>query len=175
MRSIAVWCGVGIQFFLMIKSATAVGGVGEGRAEEGDVVGLVGLGFEVDLDDLKKGRVDAEAAEVVADAKEEAVAASGWVGDEGGVAAAVAVCSCFGEEFVGGVEELDGNALGGFAVGGVEDVGADFLHGNISADGGPNSKEGVWLGEETGLGRWGFLVNFHRRFSRMRRRFDEVE
>ena len=128
--------------------AAAIGGVGEGGAEEGDVVGLVGLGFEVDLDDLKKGRVDAEAAEVVADGKEESVAASGWVGEKRVIAAAVAVRSGLDEEFVGGVEELDGNALGGFAVGGVEDVGADFLHGNISADGGPNSKEGVWLLEE---------------------------
>ena len=152
MRSIAIWCGVGISFCEKRESAAAIGGIGERGAKEGDVVGLVGFGLKVDLNNLEEGGFEAEGAEIVADGKKKAVAASGWIGEEGLVAAAVAVRGGLDEKFVGGVEELDGNSLGGFAVGGVEDVGADFLHGNISADGGPNSKEGVWLWEEPG--RW---------------------
>lgn len=120
------------------------------------MVGLVGFGFEVDLDDFEKGGVDAECTEVVSNGEEEAIASGGWVGEEGLVAAAVIVGSGVDDKLVGGIEELDTNALGGFAVGGVEDVGADFLHTNISADGGPNRKKGVFgrraVEREVGVG-----------------------
>ena len=85
---------------------------------------MTGFDLEVDRNDVEKGGGDVLGAEVVADVEEELVGAWGHGGalEERGVATAGGVGGGVGE---GGVvlEELDADAGGGFARGGVEDMG----------------------------------------------------
>ena len=119
-------------------STAAVGAVGPGGTDEGDVIGLTGFDLEVDGNDVEEGGGDVLGAEVVADVEEELVGARGHGGafEERGVATAGGVGGGVGEEGVV-LEELDADTGGGFARGGVEDVGGEFWrHGDRARGGG---------------------------------------
>ena len=97
-------------------STAAVGAVGPGGTDEGDVIGLTDFDLEVDGNDVEEGARDVLGAEVVADVEEELVGTGehGVALEEGSVAAAGGVGCGIGEE--GGVaEELDADAGAGFA------------------------------------------------------------
>jgi hypothetical protein len=91
------------------------------------VIGLTGFDLEVDGNDVEKGSGDVLGAEVVADVVEKLVGARGHGGafEEWGVAAAGGVGDGVGEEGVV-LEELDADAGGGLARGGVEDMGGEL-------------------------------------------------
>jgi hypothetical protein len=109
--------------------AAAVGGVGPGGADEGDVVAFARLDAEANGDDVEEGAVDAEFGEVGGDVEVEFVGAGdeGVVFEQGAFAAAVGIGDG-GEEEGAVAKEIHAHASGGAAVGGVEDVGGEFWH-----------------------------------------------
>lgn len=94
--------------------AAAIGGVGIGRTGKGDVVVPARLDEEVDGDFFEEGGGGALSSEVIADGENELVGAGRGIGEEGGIAAAIAVGEGICEDLAA-LSKADADSGGGVA------------------------------------------------------------